>query len=278
MEIKEVPIDCITVGLYDLRGDIKPGSPNIVRLAESIREDGLLHPLGAIDEGDGTFTLVYGHRRYWAIKRYLADIMVTVPLRIIPKSEADQLKATRKAIAENELRQKLNPIALAKKLRKLREGGLSNREIADDLGFEKAGSVTACLKLLELEPEVQDALLAGQLSFGYGKALLPLKGKPNQQLRAFRQIMALPEGERSVRKAEAIVNAIKAGGSWFELTLHLPKSAELAVSAKGRHKLTIEFETITKLREDLTYILERNVDPPLHYKSINGQPHEPERR
>jgi ParB/RepB/Spo0J family partition protein len=276
IEIRDVPIGCITVDAYNLRGEINPASPTIVRLAKSIRLDGLLHPLGGIDEEDGTVTLVYGHRRYWAIKHYLADVMPTVPVRLIPKAEADPLQATRKAIAENELRQKLNPIALAQKLRVLRDSGLSNREIADDLGYVRAGSVTAVLKLLELEPEAQEALMAGRLAFGYGKALESLIGKRQDQLQALKEIEALKE--QTVRKAEAIVNAIEAGGSWFELTLDLPTSAKLAVSGEGRHKLTIEFETITKLREDLTYIVERNVDPPLRYKRINGHPHEQEVR
>jgi ParB/RepB/Spo0J family partition protein len=276
LQIRDVPIGCITVDSYNLRGKIEVESRGLKRLATSIREDGLLQPLGGIEEEDGTVTLVYGHRRYWAIKHYLADVLPTVPVRLIPKAEAEGLKATRKAIAENELRQKLNPITLAQELRKLRDSGLSNREIADDLGYVRAGSVTAVLKLLELEPEAQEALYAGRLSFGYGKALESLIGKRQDQLQALKEIEALEE--QTVRKAEAIVEAIKTGGSWFELTLELPESAKLSVSAKGRHKLTIEFEKFTKLREDLTYIVERNVDPPLHYKRINGHPHEQEVR
>jgi hypothetical protein len=81
--------------------------------------------------------------------------MTTIPLKLIPKSEANQLKATRQAIAENELRTKLNPIALAKQLRALRNSGLTNRDIADDLGYENAGSVTAMVQLIELEPEAR---------------------------------------------------------------------------------------------------------------------------
>jgi hypothetical protein len=101
MNIREVPIESILVNSHNLRGEIDVENTSLVRLAESIRHDGLLHLPGAIDEGDGLYTLVYGHRRYWAIKCYLTDIMPTVALRIISKSDANQLKATRLAISEN---------------------------------------------------------------------------------------------------------------------------------------------------------------------------------
>jgi ParB/RepB/Spo0J family partition protein len=271
VDIREVPIESILVDSYNLRGEIDVENASLVRLAESIRHDGLLHLPGAIDEGDGLYTLVYGHRRYWAIKRYLADILPTVPLRIISKSEADHLKATRFAIAENVFRKQLNPIALAKKLQALRSAGLTNREIADDLGYENAGSVTAVVQLLELEPEAQAALTAGRLSFGYGKALLKLKGNRQQQLQALKQIEKLDKKERSVRTAEKIVNGIKTGRGWYQFSLDLPEAAKLQELPKNRHKLTLVFGNVTELREALTAILDRNIDPTFHYVDPNHE-------
>jgi ParB/RepB/Spo0J family partition protein len=269
VEIWEVPIESILVDTYNLRGEIDVENASLARLAESIRHDGLLHPPGAIYEGDGQYTLVYGHRRYWAIKRYLADIMPTMPLRIISISEADQLNATRLAIAENVFRKQLNPIALAKKLQALRNAGLTNRELADDLGYENAGSVTAVVQLLDLEPEAQAALIAGRISFGYGKALLKLKGNRQQQLQALKEIEKLGKKERSVRLAEKIVDGIKTGRGWYQLSLELPEAAKLQELPKNRHKLTIVFGNFTELREALTAILEQNREPALRY--INPQ-------
>jgi ParB family transcriptional regulator, chromosome partitioning protein len=64
VEYKEVPLDQIIVGSYNLRGEKAQMSPTIERLATSIFQEGLLHPLGVIANGNGTYTVVYGHRRF----------------------------------------------------------------------------------------------------------------------------------------------------------------------------------------------------------------------
>ena len=274
MEYMEIPLERIKVGAYNLRGEKAAAkSPSLKRLSTSISQEGLLHLLGVIDNGDGTYTLVYGHRRYWAITNYLQVAMPKVPVRIIPKADADEVRAIRIALAENnpDLRQNLNPIALAKKLRALRDNGLPNRELADAMGFEKAGSVTDVIKLLQLEPEVQDALIAGQLTRGYGSALLPMKGNRAQQLQALAAIEKLDKKERSVRRAEKIVRGIQTGCGWYQLSLDLPKAANVQELPKDQHKLTIVFGTVTELRDALTYILERNSDLSLKYITVNQE-------
>ena len=275
MEYREVPLECIIVGPYNLRGEKAAAkSPSLERLSTSIFQEGLLHPLGGIENADGTVTLVYGHRRYWAITNYLREAMPKVPVRLIPKADADEVRAIRTALAENnpDLRRNLNPIALAKKLRALRDNGLPNQELANAVAFEKAGSVTDVIKLLDLEPEVQDVLIAGTLSISYGRALLPLIDNPEQQLQALAEIQKLPKEERSVRRAENIVRGIQTGSGWYCLTLELPKETKLQELPNDRHKLSIEFATVTQLREALSYILEHNTDPPLTFITPQQEP------
>jgi ParB/RepB/Spo0J family partition protein len=275
MEYREIPLESIIVGAYNLRGEkAAEKSLSLERLSTSICKEGLLHPLGVIDNGDGKYPLVYGHRRYWAIKAYLIEAMPMVPVRLISKAEADEVTAIRIALAENnpDLRRNLNPIALAEKLRALRDSGLPNRELADAVGFEKAGSVTDVIKLLQLEPEVQDALIAGQLTRGYGSALLPLKGNREQQLQALTAIENLDKKERSVRLAEKIVRGIQSGCGWYQLSLDLPKTAKVQELPNDQHKLTIVFGNVTELRYALSYILEHNVDPPLTYMNPAQEP------
>jgi HTH domain found in ParB protein len=166
----------------------------------------------------------------------------------------------------------LNPIMLAKKLRALRDNGLNNRELANAVGFEKAGSVTDVIKLLQLEPEVQDVLIAGKLSRSYGSALLPLIDKPEQQLQALAEIQKLPKQERSVRRAEKIVRSIQTGCGWYQLSLDLPKAANVQELPKDQHKLTIVFGNVTELRYVLSYILEHNTEPSLKYINPNHEP------
>jgi ParB-like chromosome segregation protein Spo0J len=114
MEYIEIPLESIKVGVYNLRGDKAAAkSPSLERLSTSIFQEGLLHPPGVIDNADGTYTVVYGHRRYWAIAQYLRESMPMVPVRLISKANADEVKAIRIALAENnpDLRRNLNPIA-----------------------------------------------------------------------------------------------------------------------------------------------------------------------
>jgi ParB/RepB/Spo0J family partition protein len=271
-EYKEVPLEKLIIGPYNLRGEKAEESPKLRLLKDSIWEEGLLHPLGVINNGDGTYTVVYGHRRFWAIDQYLKEVMPMLPVRIIPKEQADEVKAIRIALAENAIRESLNPIALAKKLRALRDAGLTNKDIAEDVGFESAGSVTDVMKLLQLEPEAQDALIAGTLSRSYGKALLPLIANREQQLQALAEIEKLDKKERSVRRAEKIVEGIKTGRGWYQLPLALPEAAALQELANNRHKLTIEFGTVTELRQALTDILEHNTEPSLKYINPNQEP------
>jgi ParB/RepB/Spo0J family partition protein len=272
VEYTEVPLERIIVGAYNLRGEKAQKSPSIERLSISIFEEGLLHPLGVIANGDGTYTLVYGHRRYWAITQHLKEAMPKVPVRSISKPEADEVKTIRIAIAENVMRESLNPIALSEKLVKLRNSGLTNREIADDMGFQTAGAVTDVIKLLRLQPEAQEALIAGKLSRSEGKALLPLISNREQQLQALSEIEKLDKEVRSVRRAEKIVQGIKTGRGWYQLSLDLPKAAKLQELANDRHKLTVEFGQVTQLREALTYFLEHNTDPPLKHINVNQEP------
>jgi ParB/RepB/Spo0J family partition protein len=271
VEYKEVPLERVIAGLYNLRGENARKSSSIKPLADSIWVEGLLHPPGVIDNGDGTYTLVYGHRRFWAIEQYLKEVMPMLPVRIIPKAQADEVQALRIAIAENVIRESLNPIALAEKLRALRDAGLTNKELADDLGFESAGSVTDVIKLQQLEPEAQEALITGKLSRSYGKALLPLVGNRPHQLQALAAIEKLDKKERSVRLAEKIVQGIKTGDGWYQLSLDLPKAAKVQELPKDQHKLTIVFGNFTELQEALTYILERNIEPSLHYIAVNQE-------
>jgi ParB-like chromosome segregation protein Spo0J len=70
VDIKQVPPERIIVGPYNLRGEGAQKSPTLQWLSDSIWHDGLFHPLGGIENGDGTVTLVYGHRRFWAIEQH----------------------------------------------------------------------------------------------------------------------------------------------------------------------------------------------------------------
>jgi ParB family chromosome partitioning protein len=272
VEYKEVPLEHIIVGPYNLRGENAHKSPSIKLLADSIWEDGLLHLPGVIANGDGTVTLVYGHRRYWAIEQYLKEAMPRLPVRIIPQAQANELTAIRMAITENVIRKSLNPIELAKKLLALRNAGFTNREIADEMGFETEGAITDVIKLLSLELEVQDGLMDGSLAMGHGKALLKLLRSPDLQSAAIQQLGQLTKKERTVRRLEGIVNALLSGQEQTPLPLTLPEAVKQQELADSRYRVIIEFGTVSELLAALTYILEHNSGSLPQYSAGNQEP------
>lgn len=58
----------------------------IENLRDSISEAGLLHPLTVYENGDGTYTLISGHRRFAAISS-MEEPFETVPCTVIDKPE-----------------------------------------------------------------------------------------------------------------------------------------------------------------------------------------------
>jgi len=155
------------------------------------------------------------------ITHHLKEAMPKVPVRIIPKAQADELTAIRMAIAENAYRERLNPIELAKKLLALRNAGFTNQQIADAAGYETPGAVTDVIKLLSLEPEVQATLMDGSLAMGHGKALLKLLRYPAHQVAALQQLRELSKKQRTVRRLEGIINALLGGQEQAPLQLTL---------------------------------------------------------
>jgi ParB family chromosome partitioning protein len=271
VEYKEVSLAQIIIGPYNLRGENARKSPSLLPLKDSIWEDGLLHPPGVIENPDGTYTLVYGHRRFWAIVEHLKESFPTLPVRILPKAQANELTAIRIAIAENLNRKSLNPIELAKKLLALRNAGFANREIADEVGYETEGAVTDVIKLLSLELDVQAGLMDGSLAMGHGRTLLKLLRYPNRQLAALQQLEQLTKKERTVRRLEGIVNALLSGEEQAPVQLTLPKEVKQQELADGRYRVIIEFGTVPELRELMAYILEHNNDSPHQDSAGNHQ-------
>lgn len=108
---------------------------SVDELAESIREQGLIHPITVEPTGDGTYRVVVGERRTRAhLKLGLTTILAKV---------RDDLTSTKKRLvyqlAENVNREDLTDADMARSIRNLMEGGngeesLNQSQIAKALG------------------------------------------------------------------------------------------------------------------------------------------------
>ena len=150
-------------------------------LSESIRAHGVLQPLVVRAVGDH-FQLIAGERRFRAAK---AAGLPAVPVRIVDFNDQQVLEA---ALVENIQRADLNPIEKAQGFKEhLDRFGLTHEQLATRLGLART-TITNLVNLLELPPEIQDAVRTQQLSTGHAKLL---KGVPDRdrQIGLFREII-----------------------------------------------------------------------------------------
>ena len=167
-------------------------------LSASIAEHGVVQPLTVRELPSGYYQIIAGERRWRAAR--LANLN-EIPAVII---EADDKKAMELALIENLQRQDLNPVEEALGYRTLMDDyGLTQDQTAQRVGKSRP-AVANALRLLNLCPEVLNAVRKGALSAGHARAVLTLK-TPRQQQEAAQKICAL---DLSVRQAEMLCRNI----------------------------------------------------------------------
>ena len=163
-------------------------------LAGSIMQHGVVQPLTVREMSGGYYQIIAGERRWRAAR--MANL-TEIPAVII---EADDKKAMELALIENLQRQDLNPVEEALGYRSLMSDyGLTQEQAAQRVGKSRP-AVANALRLLNLCPEVLEAVRKGALSAGHARAVLTLKSEKKQQ-EAAQKICAL---DLSVRQAELL--------------------------------------------------------------------------
>jgi len=193
----EIPIDQIERNPYQPRTSFAEEA--LAELAASIAAHGILQPVLVTETLDG-YRLVAGERRLRAAQ--MAGLE-RIPALIRQASEQDQLEL---ALVENLQRTDLNAMDAARAYRQLRDlFGLTNEAIADRLGKARS-TVVNTMRLLDLDPVAQDAIEAGRVSEGHGRALLGLA--PLEQ----REVIGLTIARGlSVRQVEELARRLREG-------------------------------------------------------------------
>ncbi|MEE8441730.1 MAG: ParB/RepB/Spo0J family partition protein, partial [Spirochaetia bacterium] len=123
-------------------------------------------PIIAEDQGDGSYTIVAGDRRYRAAK--IAGLS-EIPVVCRDFSDDEKLEI---ALVENLQREDLNPIDEATAFdHAMRNGGYTQEELGRRLGKSRP-AIANSLRLLKLETEMQEALASGEITAGHARALL----------------------------------------------------------------------------------------------------------
>ncbi len=169
---------------------------NLIELASSIREHGILQPLIVTQDIDtGRYILIAGERRLRAAK--MAGLE-SVPVIVRNASEQQRLEL---ALIENLQRADLSPLETAEAYRVLAEVfGLSHEEISERVNKSRV-AVTNTLRLLKLPESVLEALAKEQISEGHARALLAL-ATPQAQKAVLQIIISR---SLSVRQTEELV-------------------------------------------------------------------------
>jgi ParB family chromosome partitioning protein len=161
-------------------------------LAASVRASGVLQPLVVRPRGD-RFEILVGERRWRAAQ--LAGL-ARVPVVIREASDAEALQL---ALAENLLREDLNPLEEAEAYHRLMaEFGWTQEHLAERIGKDRS-SIANTLRLRRLPEAIKEDLRTGRLTMGHARALLAL-ATAEAQLRARDEIVA---HDWSVRLTEA---------------------------------------------------------------------------
>jgi ParB family transcriptional regulator, chromosome partitioning protein len=160
---QQVDIDLIDPSPYQPRTRFR--EETLEELARSIKASGIIQPL-VVRPIAGRFQLIAGERRWRAAQR--AGL---TKVSAIVRQVSDEL-ALEMTLVENIQREDLNAIETARAFdRLMEEFQLTQEAVAERTGKDRA-TVANAVRLLKLEPTIQDWIEEGKLSAGHGRALL----------------------------------------------------------------------------------------------------------
>ena len=169
----------------------------LLELSESIKLYGVLQPLLVSDKKD-YYEIVAGERRWRAAKMAgLKEIPV-----VIKEFSAQEIVEI--SLIENIQREDLNPVEEAMAYRRLiDEFKLKQDEIAERVSRSRT-AVTNSLRLLKLDPRVQQMMVDEMISAGHARALLGISDAEKQ----YSVAMRIFDEKLSVRETEKLVKTI----------------------------------------------------------------------
>lgn len=196
----EVPILDIVRSPYQPRRDFR--EEELRELAESLKNNGLVHPPTVRKNAAGKYELISGERR---LRAALLAGWTKIRVTFI---EADDLTAAAMTTTENLQREDLNPIEEALSYKTLQdEFSLTQQEVADRVGKGRA-TVANSVRLLELPDEVKALVQQKLLSAGHAKVLLSLDDEKERVIFArecVNEQLTVRALERKIERAHAPV-------------------------------------------------------------------------
>lgn len=215
-------------------------------LADSIREHGVISPITLRDNGDGSYMIIAGERRFRASK--LAGLE-QIPAYIRTAKDEQVMEW---ALIENIQREDLDAIEIALAYQRLMDDyNLTQERMSERVGKKRA-TVANYLRLLRLPAEIQVGIKEKKIDMGHARAILAAPSA-ERQLDLYQRI--LREG-LSVRKVEALAQeekkekkpATPKSNSYSTLQKEISKKSGFAVKIQ-ENKIIIAFNDENELQQ-----------------------------
>ena len=224
--LAEIDIHLIDPNPHQPRSAIDPHT--LLELASSIKSSGILQPVILRPAANGRYQLVAGHRRTEAAK-----IAGLTRIPALLRHDASETQQAEWALIENIQRQDLNPVERAKAYRSyVTSFKLTHHQAAERLGEDRA-TISNFLRILDLNPGVQDLVARGLLSAGHAKVLAGVSDPARQDSLANKTVA---DG-LSVRKLEELLTTPPVDATASETTV---SSHTRTLTAKSPHVVELE--------------------------------------
>src|SRR5579862_6664994 len=232
---QEIDIDLIEPSPYQPRTRFREEA--LEELARSIQASGIIQPI-VVRPVANRYQLIAGERRWRAAQRAGLQKVAAI-VRLV----SDEL-ALEMTLVENIQREDLNAMEAARAFERLMdEFQLTQESVAERTGKDRA-TVANAIRLLKLEPTIQDWIEEGKLSAGHGRALLAVI---DPQLR-MRYAQRAARGGLTVRQIERLASR-RARGNKEKAEGHVDPNIREALDELQRHLGTkIFLRERTKLR------------------------------
>jgi len=256
-ELRHLAVDLMQRGKYQPRVDMHNDS--LQELADSIRAQGVVQPIVVRPIGEGKYEIIAGERR-WRASQIAGLHEIPAVVRDVPDSAAVAI-----ALIENIQRENLNPIEEARALQRLlNEFDMTHQQAAEAVGRSRAG-VSNLLRLQELNDDVQQMLIKGELEMGHGRALLGLRGTAQSAAAAkvAKNGLSVRETEQIVRRETESQKRARPKTTHLDpdirrfqdqLSEKLGAKVQIQHSPRGKGKLIIDYNNLEELDGILGHI------------------------
>ena len=198
--ILQVPIDEIIPNRFQPR--LQFDDRGLEELASSIKQHGIIQPL-VLRRVNDKYEIIAGERRY---KAATMAGLTKVPAVI---ADVDDNKSAEVAIVENVQRRDLSAIEEARSYKNLLDKGyLTQAELAKKMGLSQS-AIANKLRLLNLDEEVQQALIENKISERHARSLLVLPTHEEQRKwlkRIINERMTVRELDNELKKLNEEAN------------------------------------------------------------------------